>query len=278
MSGLKLVKELKFWLLGIAAGLIALHLHLTMRIGDNDLLGASVLFWVAVSSLLWKKCDRLNLESGIFSTFFGASLIILVFFKAMHLSSHDSFLRISPFISILGLSLVASGFKELKQYWQELSLLGFLALAQGWLLQFDISELTAKFAAFVLWILGFQVSRQGLLVSLPTGSIEVYAGCSGTGLMLQLLGFAFIFLVMFPTNSKQKILIPLVAALLGFVVNGVRVAIMAILVALSNQNAFEYWHKGDGSVIFSTISVMLFGLLCHFFILQRATKNRGNIA
>lgn len=278
MSRLKLVKELKFWLLGIAAGLIALHLHLTMRIGDNDLLGASVLFWIAVSSLLWKKRDRLNLESGIFSTFFGISLIVLVFFKAMHLSSHDSFLRISPFISILGLSLVASGFKGLKQYWQELSILGFLAIAQGWLLQFDISELTAKFAAFVLWVLGFQVSRQGLLISLPTGSIEVYAGCSGTGLMLQLVGFAFIFLVMFSTNSKQKILIPLVAALLGFVVNGARVALMAILVALSNQNAFEYWHKGDGSVIFSMISVMLFGLFCHFFILQKASMNRGNIA
>lgn len=278
MSGLKLVKELKFWLLGIAAGLIALHLHLTMRIGDNDLLGASVLFWVAVSSLLWKKRDRLNVESGIFSTFFGASLIILIFFKAMHLSSQDSFLRISPFISILGLSLVASGFKGLKQYWQELSLLGFLAIAQGWLLQFEISELTAKFAAFVLWILGFQVSRQGLLVSLPTGSIEVYAGCSGTGLILQLVGFAFIFLVLFPTNSKQKILIPIVGALLGFVVNGVRVALMAILVALSNPNAFEYWHKGDGSVIFSMISVMLFGLFCHIFILQKASINRGDIA
>jgi len=45
-------------------------------------------------------------------------------------------------------------------------------------------------------------------------------------------------------------LFPIVAVLVAFVVNGVRVALMAILVAYSSQEAFEYWHTGTGSEIF----------------------------
>ncbi|MBD0361998.1 MAG: cyanoexosortase A [Coleofasciculus sp. C3-bin4] len=278
MSRLKLLKELKFWLLAIAAGLIILHLHLTWRSGDTGLLSTSFLFWVAVSSLLWKKRETLNLESELFSSFFGISLITLVLIKGMHLSSHDSFLCISPFISALGLGLVASGVKGLKQYWQELLLLGFLAIAQGWLFLFiDISILTAQFAAFVLWLLGFEVTRQGVLVSLPAGAIEVYSGCSGLSVIFQLLGFALFFLMIFPTTSVKKILVLVVAVLVGFIVNGVRVALMAVLVALSQQEAFEYWHQGDGSLIFSMIGVLLFGLFCHFLLLQSASEKQDTV-
>jgi exosortase/archaeosortase family protein len=52
--------------------------------------------------------------------------------------------------------------------------------------------------------------------------------------------------------------------LLGFIVNGIRVALMAILVASSNKSAFTYWHGGDGSLIFAIISMVLFGIFCWF--------------
>ena len=196
----------------------------------------------------------------------------------MHLSSHDSFLRISPFLSALGLGLVASGVKGLKQYWQELLLLGFLAIAQGWLFLFiDISLLTAQFAAFVLWLIGFEVTRQGVLVSLPAGAIEVYSGCSGLSLIFQLLGFALFFLMILTTTSFKKIIVLVVAVLVGFIVNGVRVALMVVLVALSQQEAFEYWHQGDGSLIFSMIGVLLFGLFCHFLLLQSAIEKQDTV-
>ncbi|MCU0516149.1 MAG: cyanoexosortase A [Oscillatoria sp. Prado101] len=270
MLNLKLsVKDFKLWLFGLAAGLIALHLTLTWRSGNSDLLSTTVLFWVAVSALQWKKRDTLNLESDFFSSFLGASLLTLVLLKSAHLSGNPSFLRISPFISGMGLGLLASGVKGLKQYWQELSLLGFLSVAEGWLFPFDISLLTAKFAVFVLWLLGFPASSQGVLVILPTGFVEVYQGCSGIGLMLQLLGWASILLVMVPTSSKQKIFVPVVAALLGFAVNGVRIALLAVLTALSNQEAFEYWHRGDGSLIFSAIAVLIFGVFCHLTVLTK---------
>ncbi|MGK7876349.1 MAG: cyanoexosortase A [Xenococcaceae cyanobacterium] len=263
MKKVKLVKKLSFCLLSLAAGLITVHLNLTWRSENYDLLSGSLLFWLAVSYLIWEKRDRLNLESDVFSSLFGISLITMVLVKSLHLFGDDIFLRISPFFSILGLGLVASGFKGLKQYWRELLLFGFLALPWELIYLFiDLSLLTAKFAAFVLWLLGFEVSRQGVLVILPTGSIEVYDGCSGLRMILQLLGLALIFIVMVTTSLRQKILLSIAAILLAFVVNGVRVALMTVLVALSNEEAFKYWHLGDGSLIFSLIAVLILGLIC----------------
>jgi cyanoexosortase A len=79
---------------------------------------------------------------------------------------------------------------------------------------------------------------------------------------------------MFPMDWGQKILVPVLAIFLAFVVNGVRVALMAALAASSKPEAFEYWHKGNGSLMFSLIAVLLFGLFCLFLIRQQEPVER----
>jgi len=138
----------------------------------------------------------------------------------------------------------------------------------------QVTLLTAKLAAFILWYTGFEVTRSGMNIYLPTGSIEVASGCSGIEIIFQQLGLALIFILMFPLNKQHKILAPIVAAILGFFVNGVRVALMGVIVAKGNQKAFEYWHHGDGSLIFSMIAVILFGLFCWFLLNINETKNK----
>lgn len=261
----KPLKSSKFFLLGIAAGLIAIHLTITWKRGYTDLWGMSLLFWVAVCLLIWKKRDKLNLETDVISSFLGALIIGSVLIESTF--SINKFPYISPFISAIGLSLIASGFRGLKQYWHELLVLFFPSVAYITLLfLIDISVLTAKFATFVLWYLGFEASRQGVNINFNTVGVEVNQSCSGLESILHLWVLSILFLVVFPTDNRKKILLPVVASLLGFVVNGVRVALMAILVVSSNQKAFEYWHTGDGAIIFSMISVLLFGLFCLFVL------------
>ena len=268
------LKNFKFWLLGIATGLIAIHLTLTSRGNDASLLGTSALFWMAVLSIVWSKRDDLSLDSGVLSSFWGILLIVLVVLKSIFMSGYDPFLRISPLISALGVALLASGFKGLKQYWRELLILCFLVPSPGTLaVLIDISTFTAQFANAVLWYLGFEVSRQGVFINLPTGSIEVYPGCSGIENMFHMLGVAVLFLVMFPTDRRTKILLPVVALFIAFVINGVRVALMTVLAASSNAQALNYWHKGDGSVIFSMISVLFLGVYCFFLLRQSNSEN-----
>ncbi len=249
------------WLLSIAGALIALHLNLSQQLGRSDLFGCALLFWVTVSFLIWQKRDRLFLKSDAFSSFAGTAILALLLYKSTHLFDGDFFLRLYPLIALFGWGLLASGIKGLKQYRSEMFLLGFLAIPWEGIYVFDLSLLTAKFSTFVLWILGFEVTRNGVWIVLPSGSIEVYNGCSGLRTMVQLLGLSWIVLAIAIADWKQKILLPIAAILIGFTVNGVRVALMAVLVSLEDLDRFNYWHVGNGSLIFSVIAVLFFALI-----------------
>jgi hypothetical protein len=52
---------------------------------------------------------------------------------------------------------------------------------------------------------------------------------------------------------------------------------MAVLVASSNQQAFEYWHGSEGNQIFSTISILVFGILCQFFLHENKLEHPENM-
>jgi cyanoexosortase A len=123
----------------------------------------------------------------------------------------------------------------------------------------DISPITAKVSAFMLWYTGFDVVLRGVFVYLPGGSIEVYKGCSGLGNMLYMLGISVMFSVFLPIDRHKRLLAICVAVGLGFFINAIRVALLAVLVANSTEAAFDYWHLGEGSLIFSMLTVLMFG-------------------
>lgn len=269
LAPVKLLENSKFCLFATAVGLTALHLILTWRaIGDTDRLIINVLYWGAILCLLWRKRDILNLESGIFSTFFGLLLIAFVLVKSISLFVFESsFVKIVPMIAALGLGLLASGVKGLKQYWRELIILMLLCLPENSLPQiiqntFNITTLTAKFAILILWYLGFEVSGSGANINLPNGSVWVDTPCTGIVTAILLLKLSVLFMLVVPTNWIKKVLVAIGAVFIAFVASGIRVAIMAVVV--SDQKTFDYWHGAEGNQIFSTIAILIFGLLCHF--------------
>jgi cyanoexosortase A len=261
------LKTSPFWLLTIGSGLMAIHLTLVWRADNPNTIGTSILFWSAVASLVWQRRDDLKLESGVFASLVGFLLIAVILIRSASIPLGGNFFDLIPVLSGLGLGLLASGFQGLKQYWTELVALFFIGaprLLEPWIV--DISPITAKFSAFILWYSGFEAKLNGVYISLPTGTVEVYPGCSGIETMIHLSGLALLFLLMFPTNWIQKIFVPIVALSIGFLVNGFRVMLLAILVAQNNTEAFEYWHHRDGSFVFSIIAVLLFGLFCWFLL------------
>ncbi|MFQ4142724.1 cyanoexosortase A [Chlorogloeopsis sp. ULAP02] len=273
-------KNTQLWLLGIGAGLIAINLTLTWKSGDVAQVGMSVLFLLAVASLLEDKRHNLNFESGIFPSVLGGLLIGIVLWQSATFDHGDLleiFLRVSPLISGLAVGLLASGFKGLKQYWQELTILFFLGIPKLLLSSlFDISPLTAKFSAFLLWYSGFEVSLQGVFINLPTGSVKVYSACSGIESICYLLGIAVICLLVFPIQPQRRILVLIMAIAFGFIINGIRVAMLAVISAQKNLQAFNYWHEGDGSLIFGIIQVMVFTLFYIFLLRQQEKNNRDS--
>ncbi|MEH2459303.1 cyanoexosortase A [Nostoc sp.] len=277
-SGFDIREQLKksnFWLSAIAVGLTIIQLDLNWKfIGSIDALTLRGLFLTAILYLIWKKQHILNLKSDLFSTLIGLLLISFILIKSLSLFSFESFfIKIFALFSFLGLALIASGIKGLKQYWQEFIIL-LLSLSDGLLLslvtaKIDVSLLAAKVSNFVLWYLGFAVYRQGVNVILPTGGIEIYPGCSGLNAILLLLQLSLVFILIFPINIFQKILLPIVAVSLAFIINIFRLVLMTLLVANSNHQGFEYWHGESGNQIFSTISILAFGFVCHWILMQK---------
>ena len=268
----------QLWLLGTAAGLSAIYFTLLWQAGDVAHLGMSALFGLAAASLLWDKRYSLKIESKLFSSAVGALLIAFVLWRSAVFTDSQFlsidgeisyFLRLFPFIASLALGLLASGFKGLKQYWQELLIFFVLGAPSIVLSKIDISPLTARFSTFLLQIAGFDAIRQGVYIHLWEGSVKVYSGCSGMESITYLLGLAVVCLVMFPLVRSQQVLALIAAVLVGFVVNSIRVNLMTVLIAANRREAFKYWHEGDGSLIFGMIAVVVFGLF-YLFLIHRS--------
>jgi len=188
-------------------------------------------------------------------------------------------MQFSPLAVALGFILLASGFKNIKQFRYEFLIVILIAtyipLENLFKSTLNITVATAQVAYNVLYYLGFEVTLEGTKVILPTGAIDVNLGCSGLEVCLQLLRLSILFLVLFPTQQLQKLLLPIIAVMVGYVTNGVRIALLAYIVAFgSGKEMFDYWHEGEGSNIFSIISMGIFALICRVILWIEETKHQ----
>ena len=263
MDWKKSLQKIEYWLVALSGGLVLLHLTLIDKSQNENLFSTATLTWLTIGSLLWDRRKKLILESDTASTFVGMVLVVLVIIR--NLSTTDSSLRLFPLIAGVGVILIASGFKSLKSYGKEIILLGlllFLRLVTIVLNAFDLPLLTAKVSAFMLWFVGFDVVRQGVVIALPTGRVEVYGACSGVESIVLMLCIAILFFFLISISHWQKVICIAIAVMLGFMVNAFRVALLAFFVDVQQPKAFEYWHSSDGSLSFAIISVFMFGLFC----------------
>ncbi|OUL30221.1 cyanoexosortase A [Nostoc sp. T09] len=271
----KLFKNEPFWLLSITAGLEAICLTLVWKADDVGHLGMSILFLFATGSLLWDKRHTLRFESDVFSSIVGLLLIIWVLWQSATQNLEHT-LRLLSFTSAFGVSLLASGFKGLKQYWEELIILFFLGVPSVLAdLLIDISPLSAKFATLLLWYSGFDVTNVGVNIYLPTGSIKVVHSCSGIDTINYILGISIIALVMFPIAKSKRFFIPIFAIILGFVINGVRIAMLAVMEG-TNKAAFDSWHGGQASYSYGVLGILIFGLVYMLLLKQEEQQNHNS--
>ena len=179
------------------------------------------------------------------------------------------FLRALPLLSGVAVGLLASGFTHLKQYWKELLILFFLGVPSIFSEFFiDISPITAWASSILLLYLGFDVYKDGTEILMSQSSIEVVYDCSGIDQINYLLGLSVLCLVMFPLRGLAKqFFVTIIGVILGFIANVARVAMMAVF-ANFNQEAFKFWHTGEGSYVFAMIAVFFLGFIYNFLLKQ----------
>jgi exosortase/archaeosortase family protein len=126
-----------------------------------------------------------------------------------------------------------------------------------------IISIDAKLTTFLLHYVGFEVARQGAIVYLTKGSIEIFSACSSFNLILPMIPIMLAFVLEYSTTPKRKILICVGAIFSIFFVNSIRLSLLVTLVSKSDLANFEYWHKGSGASIFSNIIVFLIAGLAY---------------
>ncbi len=265
----KATGKLEFWLLTTWISLIAINTTLACRLGENiDDTAMLILTWAVAILLVIRHRKNLKFESTPSAIAIGALLIIWVLIKSLFTRRLTDILFIlTPLMATVGMALIASGWKGLKSYWQPILLAATLGIPVTFLFSaieriIPVNVFTAQFANSVLWYGGVKVVQQGTAIYSQFGAVEVARGCAGLPPILMLIRITLMFVLIFPVaRSLMWIMFPSAVAI-AFIVNSVRVALLVIVSA--QTESFKYWHTGDGSQMFSLVSVSALLVLCNW--------------
>ncbi len=177
------------------------------------------------------------------------------------------------FIGIIAYLVLNFGWSAPKLLWQEL---GLFWLTLPFQVVFDLTHntffqtITAHGAAFMLNYTGSTSYSDGVFLYIlnltptgpqPIGVVEVGEACSGTaiGFTLTYLGFLIPALVSMPL--KDRVRLSLVGPFMAIFCNTARVAYLLFSKTYWGDGAFIFWHEGLGRVIYSLITMGLYGLV-----------------
>ncbi|MBO3459248.1 cyanoexosortase A system-associated protein [Aetokthonos hydrillicola Thurmond2011] len=248
--------------------LVVLHLSLVLNHPlQRNLLSDYILFWAGIILVLWKTKRQKDLDSNLLSNLFGLLLLIFIIARPLYLWNLDTALFLGgPLVAFAGLGLIVFGFRGLQRRWHFVLLLCLIfptpSLTLEHLLPF--THLTTATSGFLLHYIGFKVTYQGDLLTLPTGQVSVGYLCTGGPLIIYLFKICFLSIITFSLNWLQKLGLALCAIGTGFAVGSVRIALLAVVV--NNERIFHYWHDENGSEIFLAIAVTIFVILCNWLL------------
>ncbi|NJK33986.1 MAG: archaeosortase/exosortase family protein [Oscillatoriales cyanobacterium SM2_2_1] len=260
-------------LLTLLAVLAAMHTTLVWRLSNDwDETGIHGLTWAVAFLLLWRQRYLLpTWEQGqvsFGSWLSGILLLAWTLFKCLTARRYEDVLFIQvPLAAMLGGLLTQVGWRKLGPFWSIMALIATLGVPIPLVSAaiervIPVNLFTAQFANSVLYYGGQRVVQTGLYIASPQGQVLVGRGCAGLPPIFLLLRLTLMYILAFPVARWTGWLLAGVAIAVAFVVNSVRVAILVLVVR--DDVAFDYWHDGDGSQIFSAIAVTLFFACCHW--------------
>ena len=195
----------------------------------------------------------------------GVALLVVLLWFGQRLMSSDFLSSLLPLLAGIALALLAAPASKLRPFLKSFCVLALLPVVSAVSTLTPLGPLsvaTAWLAKQMLSICGYTAVQLGTLVKLQGGGVNVGGACAGLGMLLQLLLVAVIFAMAFPMRHRwQNGLMIVVAPLLGIVVNGMRITLLALFVTSSLPNRmwwFEFFHEHWGSLLFSGVGMQLF--------------------
>ena len=263
-----------FWLLANISCLGTLHLYFIWKISGKLPSLIDFLCWTIILFLLWKERNKIRLHGNIVSSLIGLFLVSWMILRHtliqinINSSKLDVLSGFFPIITLMSILLIIAGFKRLIDYKSEIlvSLTAtILSLPLTSVLSKSnvITNMDAKLTAFILHYIGLKVFRQGSIVSLLNGSIEIFTGCSSISPILAMFPILLAFILIYHTSKIKKMFVCISAVLSIYLVNAIRLSLLVISVNKADTANFEYWHSGEGNGIISNLIVVVIAGLAY---------------
>jgi exosortase/archaeosortase family protein len=195
----------------------------------------------------------------------GVALLVVMLWFGQRLMSSDFLSSLLPLLAGIALALLAAPASKLRPFLKSFCVLALLPVVSAVSTLTPLGPLsvaTAWLTKQMLSFCGYTAVQLGTLLKLQGGGVNVGGACAGLGMLLQLLLVAVIFAMAFPMRHRwQNGLMIVMAPLLGIVVNGMRITLLALFVTSSLPNRmwwFEFFHEHWGSLLFSGVGMQLF--------------------
>jgi len=122
---------------------------------------------------------------------------------------------------------------------------------------FPLQFLAARLASFLLVLFGVPVLREGNIIELPSGALEVAQACSGIRSLMSLGALAVIYGYFLDKNNIRRVVLALASVPIAVTANGVRVMGTGLLGYYWDPDKAEgFFHTFSGWIIF-VISIAL---------------------
>jgi len=234
-------------LAGVAAGLFAFRDVLTFephrpRVfgveGSEALLftpqgGSLGIYFMAAAWLVWQRRHELRPRVTARRALAGAALLLpvaLLYGWSTYVSAGLLLCYILP-LCLLGLGILLAGSSGLNALWRPALLLLVVAPLPGVLLNqiiFELQMATLYSTEVVIKGIGIATATAGDRLITPQGIFQVIETCSGMGTITTLLAATVIYTSLFETAWLRTIALFLIAPVIGFLVNGLRVVSLVL--------------------------------------------------
>lgn len=220
--------------------------------------------WWGASIALDKSLLIKRFHPSSFGAWIGFILVLWVLWRSLLITNENLGSSLLPLLAGIGLTLLATPPHRLRPYLPSLGILALLPLMRVLLIPYptQLTYATAWITKLILLLFGLPAEVQGNIVNLPWGGVTVASACTGLPAMLQLLTVSLIFAIVFPMRFRwQNMLMALSAVGLGFLVNGLRIALLALINSSqypSKEWWFELFHNGWPAWIFPGIAAFFF--------------------
>lgn len=224
--------------------------------------------WLPVEDLV----PSLTYRSGLSRVFVVSVAWVAILVRGMAVQSYaDPFIPVFPIVSVFILVILLGGFALLTQFREVLCILSLIPVL-AWLPRLvptdGLSYSAASFAAFFLRSFGVDIVQNDVKLTVGNSAINVAGPCSGNEIMVQAFVVALLALIIFPMPRRwMRFPFLILAPVLGWIVNGLRVALLAIIASydpvasVNDSGLFGFFHLGEGGMVFSGLGIAVYAYI-----------------